>query len=313
MRSLTLADELMSHGVECHFLCNNLEKNLCEILTTKGHIIHNIDNDEHALEALEGLEPAWLIVDHYELDNTFEDQAKSYVQNILVIDDMANRHHACDILLDQNPLIEPEDYLPWVGSACHLLLGADYALLRTEFQHLRHSGTQEWRKGLICFGGTDPQNILLRVLEALDAIASNTDIEWTCIAGVTNPHWQQLQEFSGKSQLQINLLKHSDEIGKLLASHDFAIGASGGMLWERMCIGIPTLAIAIAENQRPGINLLKHFNLAATLEVDAISASSLEQSIIQVRQNASVYRQRNQEMLDGMGASRTVQIMLERT
>ena len=313
MRSLTLADELMTHGYECHFLSIDLEENLCELLTLKGHRIHNIRDDTEALKILDDLEPAWLIVDHYELDRGFETQAKSSVQSVLVIDDLANRHHNCDILLDHNPLIEPGEYLPWVGPECQLLLGADYALLRSEFQHIRHSGAQEWQKGLICFGGTDPQNVLLRVLQGLEQAESNTDIEWTCIAGMTNPHWQQLQDFSSKSRLKINLLDHSDEIGKLLSTHDFAIGASGGMLWERMCIGVPTLAIAIAENQRPGINLLKHFNLAATLEVDAISASSLEQSLIQVRQNASVYRQRNQEMLDGMGASRTVQVMMERT
>ncbi|MDP7038062.1 MAG: UDP-2,4-diacetamido-2,4,6-trideoxy-beta-L-altropyranose hydrolase [Myxococcota bacterium] len=312
MRSLTLADELTACGVECHFLSIALEEKLREILKSKGHTLHDIGDDTDVLEALEALEADWLIVDHYGLDATFETKCRQHAKHIFVIDDLANRHHDCDILLDQNPLKTPADYVPWVGPQCQLLLGADHALLRAEFRPLRQNGPYEWQKGLICFGGADPDNVLLRILTALEQDELNTKIAWTGIAGMTNPHWQALQDFCATSRLNVSLLKHSDQIGQLLSTHDFAIGATGGMLWERMCIGIPTLAIAIAENQRPGLDLLKHFDLAVTLEVDAISSPALTQSLERVRQNASTYRQRNQDMLDGMGASRTVRTMLER-
>jgi len=310
MRCITIANEIEKRGFHCHFLCRALTSSLQRLILDQGHKSYIVRNKKSIHALLAQLNPECIVIDNYKLDEKFERTVRCFSKQILVIDDLANRSHFCDVLLDQGPLRTTDDYRPIINLDCQLLLGVNYALIRPEFRNLRKSDTSSWKKGLISFGGADPNNITLKILQALDLGLRMKDAEWTVVAGTASPHLQSLEEFISKSQLNITLLEQSNEIATLLATSDFAIGAAGGMAWERSCIGIPTLTLPIADNQKYGIEVIKHFRLGETLEIADLTPTVLLKALKRLRKNSSVYLRRNQAMVDGLGVMRLMKYIL---
>ena len=301
MRCMAIANELFKNGSSCHFICSELSSSLQALLKSHGHNLDVVENEDRVLSVLEGLNPEYLIVDHYGLDARFERKANVFCKYILAIDDLANRSHHCDFLLDQGPLRNKKDYRQWVNCDCQFFLGTDYVLIRPEFRKLRKSDINSWSKGLISLGGSDPNNITLTILKELESLIHLKDIKWTVIAGIANSHWNDLKHFTNHSRLDITLIKQSDQIAEIMSNHDFAIGAAGVMSWERACIGLPSLVIPIEDNQQLGIEVIKHFCLGEILEVPELSASILGDSLDRLQYRANDYLRHNQAMVDGLG------------
>jgi len=306
MRCLTIAQDLRKLNYSCHFFCRKLTRSLNNLLSSKGNKVHVVDNENKIHILIETLRPELLIIDHYELDATYESKVRDFCKRVLVIDDLADRSHVCDFLLDQGPLRSIEDYRPWVNDECKFFLGTKFALLRPEFKHKRIPLINSWKKGLICFGGSDPSNITLQVLKSLDEITKMQKIKWTVLAGFASPHWEVLKQFAKQSSLKITMLKKSDKMAELMANHDFSIGAAGGMTWERACIGLPSLVIPIDCNQRFGIQEIKRFDLGQTLEVSEICPNSLSIALGELQRRSNDYRKRNQTLVDGFGVERLI-------
>jgi len=308
MRCLAIANELDQNN-SCHFLCKELPSLLHAQIVSNGHKVHTVNNENNVLAILDKLKPDYLIIDHYELDARFESKARVFSKCILVIDDLADRPHFCNFLLDQGPLRTKADYIKWINPECQLLLGPDYVLIKPEFKQLRKSHITSWGKGLISFGGSDPDNITLMVLEALNIQPQFKNITWTIIAGSANQHWRALNKFTNYSQMDIMLIKQTNDIAKIMADHDFAIGAAGSMAWERACIGLPSLTISIEDNQRIGIEIIRHFDLGETLDISEITPTKLEIALEQLKHRSNYYLRRNHAMVDGLGLQRLMTIL----
>jgi UDP-2,4-diacetamido-2,4,6-trideoxy-beta-L-altropyranose hydrolase len=237
-------------------------------------------DSEQTREAIDSVgEADWLVVDHYALDARWERALQRPGLCILVIDDLANRPHDCAFLLDQNLVLGMETrYQPLVPGTCRYLLGPSYALLRPEFSQLRRSLAA--RSGavnriLICFGGTDPSNETGKALGAVRRLSLAT-LAVDVVIGGGNPNAdlveQQCREMNGAA------LHHGAEnMAELMARADLAIGAGGVMSWERCCLGLPTVAIGIAENQvgvltaLAATGALVHLGAAASVTEDGIA------------------------------------------
>jgi UDP-2,4-diacetamido-2,4,6-trideoxy-beta-L-altropyranose hydrolase len=306
MRCITIADELDQKKYHIHFICEKLTHSLQSYITDKGYIFYIEDNEKSILIILKKLNPDYLVIDHYKLDSKFEKKARPYSKQIIIIDDMANRFHKCDFLLDQSPLRTIDDYKPWVNPECQLLLGANYVLIKPEFRRLRKSCINSWEKCLISFGGSDPDNITLKILKALDCELKIKNIKWTIIAGAANQNWNSLKHFTNQSQMEITLIKQTNHIAGLMSNHDFAFGAGGAMAWERACIGLPSVTIAIADNQKTSIEIIRHFDLGETLDVPEITSNKLMVTMNRLKNKANNYLQRNHAMVDGLGVKRLI-------
>ncbi|MEX6780098.1 UDP-2,4-diacetamido-2,4,6-trideoxy-beta-L-altropyranose hydrolase, partial [Limnospira fusiformis] len=193
IRCRTLAEELRRRGAEVRFICREHRGNLIHLLSqaafpvtvlppppqSSGEMEENYQawlgvsaetDAQETLLALGGESADWLVVDHYGLDAVWERQLRPQVKQILVIDDLANRPHDCDVLLDQNySQLGEQRYQGWVPHSCRLLLGPRYGLLRPEYPLYRqalspHRG--QVRRVLVFFGGTDSQNMTGKALEA---------------------------------------------------------------------------------------------------------------------------------------------------
>ena len=278
MRCLTLADSLRRQGAEIVFICRNLEGHMARIARAKDYDVTmlpipdastkvkspaneydewlGVEKDIDAsqtLSALSKLDVAvdWLIVDHYALDADWERKVQPLVNNIMAIDDLANREHSCDLLLDQNLFDSAEQrYAGLVPESCKMLLGPRYALLRDEFLYATEKKPMRdgsVRRLFVFFGGADPTNETGKTLKAI-AMLQRPDIEVEVVIGGSNPHREELIRACSTSEY-IKIHTEVDHIAELMSRADIAIGGGGTTTWERCCLGLPSLIISIAENQ----------------------------------------------------------------
>lgn len=265
MRCLALANGLRAAGSDVYFICRDLPGHLGTVIAEQGYPVHLIpapgdendgtgwQEDATRAQAIAGELPSldWLVVDHYGLDARWEAAMRASAARIMVIDDLANRPHDCDVLLDQNyyeGLEARYDGLVPVG--CRRLLGPGFALLRPEFRQERNGlrvRDGSIRRILVCFGGTDPHNLTAKTLEAISRV-EHPGISVDVVVGAANPHNEMLASVCSQ-QPCVKLHIQATNMAALTAASDLGIGAGGATTWERCLLGLPTLTVVVADNQ----------------------------------------------------------------
>ena len=239
MRCLALAAELKARGAQITFVCRALPEHYATLIAKGGHSLV----DGEALPSDGSWD--WLVVDHYALDAGWERKQRSLARKILAIDDLADRRHDCDVLVDQNLVRDAhERYANRVPAGCELLLGPRFALLRPEFAQMREaSGEPRVARGalkvLVMFGGADRADLTSLCVKLLGKIgfAGSLDV----IAG---PLYRPSRDMRSA-----NLHRAPSNVAELMAQADLAIASPGVSSWERCVLGLPTVAIAFAANQ----------------------------------------------------------------
>lgn len=196
----------------------------------------------------------WLIVDHYGRDAAFERACRSFAARILVIDDLADRPHDSDLLLDQTLGRRAADYCGLVPPGCQMLIGLAYALVRSEFARQRAAAlakpmpTRPPYRVLVAMGLTDPGNLTARALQALAACPVPFTAD--AVLGAAAPGLDAVRQLA--TQLAYRLRLHVDppQMAAVMAAADLIIGAAGTSSWERCCLGRPSIALVAADNQR---------------------------------------------------------------
>jgi UDP-2,4-diacetamido-2,4,6-trideoxy-beta-L-altropyranose hydrolase len=193
----------------------------------------------------------WLIVDHYALDARWERAVRPHVERMLVIDDLADRDHVCDALLDQNFFIDAETrYEGRLPTHTELILGPKFTLLRAEFAEMRdrlQPRTGRLDRIFVCFGGFDGAQQTVRALQALEE-AALPGVQVDVVIASDHADRAQIEERCGTHG---NWKLHLDAttMADLMAAADLAIGASGVMNWERASLCLPAIVASVAENQ----------------------------------------------------------------
>jgi len=278
MRSLTLAEELKRNGSNVTFISRAHAGNMNFIISQKGFKVLELPKPEpkqyvkstnpgdnynqwlgvsqqqDAKESINKLGQIifdWLIIDHYGLDEVWEKEMRPYVRNIMVIDDLANRTHDCDLLLDQNWFNDKESrYNGLVPTGCTKLLGPQYALLRSEFSKARKNlqpRSGKIRRIFIFFGGSDPYNLTGMTLKAL-SVPELAHLEVDVVIGASNPNKIQIEKLT-ESRSFTHLHFQVDNMAELMAKADFAIGSGGVNTWERICLKLFSFTASFADNQ----------------------------------------------------------------
>ena len=287
MRCLTLADALKQAGTTCRFVCRELDGHLIETIRARGHAVMTLPapagqvahfdphSPHHAAwlgvpweqdaadstAALQGERPDWLVVDHYALDARWERRLRPHCVRLFAIDDLADRPHECDVLLDQNLGRKAADYAGKVPGSCDILAGAAFALLRPAFPAARAASLERRKSGnlgqlLIALGGVDKDNITSEILAALQHAPLPEGCRIVVAMGAKAPWTAQVREAAERLPFDTQVQVGTDAMAELMAASDLAIGAAGTMAWERCCLGLPTLTVVIAENQRAGAQAL---------------------------------------------------------
>lgn len=338
MRCLTLAERLRSKGADVSFICRDFHGNLAEDIKSKGFEVYLLprvvenqsdlnssevmwlgtdwksDADETmAVLAKYAKTIDWIIIDHYGIDYKWQSCIRTRVHNIMAIDDIANRRHDCEILLDQNLFEYPSTrYFHLVPKGCRMLLGPHYALLRPEFSEARlNSSKRDGRvqRLIVFYGGSDPSNETLNTLHALESLPLSIDV----IVGRINPNIKKIDEFISK-QKNMSLYCDVDNMAQLMIKADLAVGASGSSSWERCCVGLPMILISVAENQEDIARNLENHQCAVYLgkssEVTKLDILRVVQSLIKTPTKVRELSQNASQLVDGYGAERVSNIML---
>lgn len=344
MRCLTLADALLHKGVEPAFICREHSGHLMDFIQEQGHAVYSLHANDgwqtmlpaHPVHAswlgttqemdamacrpiLERLRPQWLVVDHYALDERWESSLRDCYTHLLVIDDLADRSHQCEVLLDQNLGRVADDYLALTPERCTRLIGPGYALLRQEFSALREYSASRRRQAslrslLVSMGGVDATNVTGRVLQALVDTRLPDESRITVIMGTTAPHLAEVRRQAAEMRMQTEVLVGVGDMARHMAESDLCIGAAGGTAWERCCLGVPTLLVALAKNQVSGAAALMKAGAAEMLDIDRIE-SDLPRRIHEIQSDAARLEQMSRAGLaitSGDGAGDVAAIMASR-
>jgi UDP-2,4-diacetamido-2,4,6-trideoxy-beta-L-altropyranose hydrolase len=256
MRCLALADHLAEIGWSCGFAVRPETLAAVSALAASRHDIlplsrrESDEADEIRLYTLQRIE--LLIVDHYQRDAKFESACRPWARRILAIDDLADRIHDADLLLDQTLGRHPTEYASCVPAGCRMLLGPMYALLRPQFarQHpcalaRRHDGL---RRVLICMGNSDPHDVTSTALRAVGM--SGINITGDVVLGSISPNLAAVENEIARYKGKIRLHVDAPNMADLMLKADVSIGSSGFIAWERCSMGLPTIAVVVAANQR---------------------------------------------------------------
>lgn len=338
MRCLTLAHALQENGCDIGFICRQHKGNLIEKIRTDGFDVYELplpllntkfdDKLSHASwlgvtqqqdadECAEFLRPVkadWLVVDHYALDEEWQSQLSSYYRKIMVIDDLADRRHQCDILLDQTFGRKRDDYLAFVPPKCRLLLGSEYALLRPEFAKWRpyslgRRKRSSFKKMLVSMGGMDIENFTTQALKSLEACKLPNNVEVTVVMGESSPHLHSVASLVKKLTYNAQVSVDVRNMAEVMANSDVAIGASGSTTWERCCLGLPTVQLITARNQMTVAAHLKHAEVIQLVQ----SVEELPIGLQNLLENINNFVTTSKDIIDGLGSGRVVNVLSNHT
>ncbi|MFJ8234648.1 UDP-2,4-diacetamido-2,4,6-trideoxy-beta-L-altropyranose hydrolase [Ureibacillus sp. NPDC094379] len=271
MRCTTLAKQLEREGANITFICRNFPGNSILFLQNQGFNVYtltlpktqnhyqwirenwkqDVEDTKSAIASL-NKNVDLLIIDHYGLDINWESEMRLEVKHIMVIDDLANRTHDCDLLLDQNYYINMENrYNGLLPNSCIQLLGPNYVLLRDEFLLIDPSKINRdgnVKNVLVFFGGTDPTGETMKTIQAIQKL-NCSEVNFNIVVGAANPQRRKIEYICSKSS---NITFHCQvsNMAELMMNADLSIGAGGSTTWERCFLQLPSIIIIVAENQR---------------------------------------------------------------
>lgn len=276
MRCLTLAQRYSKEGHNVAFLCRKLEGNLSGLVKKQDFQLYllpvaekddtligyakwlTVTQEQDAAETVAVIQKMGkvdrVVVDSYAIDETWEKIVRPYTNEIFVIDDLANRKHDCDILLDQNfYLNKDERYIGLVPKHCKLLLGPKHALLREEFYQVKEKMKNRdgnLHKILVFYGGADATDETSKAIEALSKLKQSGElatVKVTIVVGGNNPRKDTIAALC--SEEGFDYLYQVNNMAELMAEADLMLGAGGSTTWERLFLDLPALVTAVAENQ----------------------------------------------------------------
>lgn len=338
MRCLTLADALAAAGVQCRFVTRAHDGHLADVIRQRGHdvallprparpappgdLAHSawlgVDQQTDAAEtaaALAGEPPEWIVVDHYALDHRWESTLRSRCRRIMAIDDLADRRHDCDLLLDQNVVAGAEHrYDGLVPASCGLMIGPRFALLQPAYADLHARMTPRTgpvRRILMCFGGGDVAGSTEKALTGLIPLLDGS----FQIDLVINGSLPQAPAIRARVAGLPDVVLHESlpSLAQLIASADLAIGGAGATALERCCLGVPSIVVTLAANQRPGAAELHRLGAVEWLGDEADVDSSRIGAAVAAMMNGDISTEMSRRcltLLDGRGTATVAGFLL---
>ena len=322
MRCLALAQAWQEAGGDAVFAmamdAPSIEKRLAEEGFEVERVAAEPGSSEDAAAAARLAQEggaSWVVVDGYHFGYDYQRALKDAGLRVLFVDDNGHAGRYCaDIVLNQNIHADESMYAKRAPET-RLLLGTRYVLLRKEFRAWR-----EWkreipevaRKVLVTLGGSDPDNVTLKVIEALGLVQGN-DLEAVVVAGGSNPHYDELCAAAADSPASIRVQRNVADMAELMAWADVAVSAAGSTCWELAFMGLPAALVTVAENQRQVAEGMQEEGAALNLgSHESISRADLRDRLAELLESADTRRSmsaRGRGLVDGEGAHRVVRAM----
>lgn len=339
-RCLTLANQLKQKLIRSIFFVRQYDGNLLDIVDRSGFeyyiigtSVNKFFSSNHSewlglsqqndcgdfLQAASDFRIDALVIDHYSIDSVWESAVKEHLSlPILVIDDLANRKHNCEVLLDQNywPNIDVR-YNGLLPNHSQKLLGPKYALLKPTYEEMRQSSTDRNRKVglnsiLVNFGGVG--DLLLWQI-VIPALLKCLKYNFHIITGkLPAEHYAMLHDLV-KGESHVKMQETTNKMPELMNTSIYCLGACGSTVWERFCLGLNSALIDIAENQKELVEGLYRSNLIDYLgDLESVNTDKIHEFISSLNLEDDRYKQRRKkimQLVDGKGAERVVDNIME--
>lgn len=318
MRCLVLADAVASQGGHGHFIVRNWNTVSRRILDNTPHGVSSLDlpdtcdaleDARRCLEVLQAQPGAidWLVVDHYGLDARWETLVGSAAASLLVIDDLADRPHDCDVLVDPGLGRQVSAYAAWLPARAQTLLGSPYAILKPAYaQH--HGSAPRWpqtRRAHVFFGGGSSAAWLPACVEALMDVEPALEV---FAVGICDE--AAMQGLEARHGSRLTWSRHEADMAPHYARCSVAVGSPGTATWERACIGLPSALMATASNQVPILEQLDRQGLCRYLgpawEWHTPTLTDRLRAFLQDSASLAAMRALGTASIDGRGAERIV-------
>lgn len=322
MRCVALAQAWQDEGGECIFAVAEASPVLKERVRSEKFEFATVSaspgtpqDATQLVELARAHHARWIVVDGYQFDVEYQRALKAAGLKLLVVDDTGHAGaYVADLVLDQNAHAT-EDLYQQRESYTRLLLGSRYAMLRREFKPWggwKREIVRIGRKVLVTVGGTDPDNVTLRVIDALRLLAQD-NLEATIVVGGGNPHGDCLEQEVHGAGGAIRLLRSTFDMPKLMADADVAISAAGTTCWEMCFLGLPSVLIDVAENQTPVAQELDCQGIAihagSSQDVTPENIAAQLKSLLASKERRVAMSGRARRLLDGSGAKRVISAM----
>jgi UDP-2,4-diacetamido-2,4,6-trideoxy-beta-L-altropyranose hydrolase len=254
-----------------------------------------------------------LVIDHRELGDVYERSCEAFAKRILIIDDSSNRPHFCHILVDQTFGRDKSDYIGWVPPECTVLAGSQYAMIRPDFVKLRSEALKlrdqsdfSQPRILLSLGGGDSTELIKVLLDKLTI--SNLHIQIDVVVGFANSKIEDAFRDNEHIKFYMN-----PDMSQLTLKADLAIGAAGSSMWERCCLGLPTIMITVGEDQFDVAQNLHEYGAGLYAgHAEGVDPRGLLESVNRLLNDKKVYRQMQEkafQVCDGKGAQRVVEVI----
>lgn len=341
MRCLTLADALRTVGHNIRFLSRKHAGHLANGIRDRGFSVDELGSRDEAnlcgyerwlgtteaqdaedcASIIAGFNPDWVVVDHYALGERWESRFRGGSTRILAIDDLAERSHSCDLLLDQTWGRAPGDYSGLVPQECECLCGSGYALLRPEFAaqremslYRRHDGAV--RSILVTMGGVDKDNATGQALAALAESGLHPETNITVVMGESAPWLNAVKTAAENMPWPTQVVSGVSDMAERMAVADLAIGAAGATAWERCCMGLPAILIVLADNQKTVAANLEQAGAAWVIDERSNMATELPgllQALAEDPEKVKTMTNRAAQIADGHGAEHVLAAIVSKT
>ncbi len=322
MRCLALAQAWRQRGGEVVFLSHSLSDSLQSRIISMGARFvsvaaphpDSLDLDI-TLRELESSPSSWLVLDGYHFDANFPQRVRLAGHKVLLFDDYNHLpSYSADILLNQNLGAEQLAYS--CPPETLLLLGSRYALLRPEFtlQSVNRTTPRVVRRILVTLGGSDPDNVTLKVLQALNLVDLE-GVEIAVVVGIDNPHWDFLNRVLSEGfRHRVRFLKNPSNMAELMAWADLAVAAAGSTCWELAFMGLPSVTVIVSENQR-GVATHLHeagatFNLGWHGQVTPARLGDVIHMLCTDSTQRSIMSQVCRNLIRGSGAAEVLDVVV---
>lgn len=338
MRCLALAEELRSRGSNCSFITRDLKGNINNLISLRNFQLLELAkpsseyrNSKNEPKHSEWRQVSWeqdatetigiikknnfdvLVVDHYGIWFPWEKYVSLNIDSVLVIDDLGDREHHCDFIVDQNLGSKDSKYYNLIPKKCHAMLGTEYALIRSEFFKYRKKSINRrnqypTKRILINFGGGDPKNYIPKILKFINIYKFSEDITIDVILGPLNARKEECYNLAENIPNKVNFFEYAKNMAEILTNIDLVIGAAGSSSWERCCLGIPSIIFSLAYNQEEIAKHLSNSGVALLMQDSDIEDGTLTKkvtSLIGSKELIFMSRQAS-KLVDGLGVDRII-------
>ena len=276
-------------------------------LTRLNTAAGSVEDAAQTVKLAKEINASWIVVDGYQFGAEYQQQLKAAGFRVLLLDDYGHaKHYSADLVLNQN-LHASADYYIERETGTRLLLGTRYTLLRQEFQALK-----DWQRNiparanrvLVTLGGADPDNVTSKIIEALGTLPG---VKAVVVVGGSNPHLEKLKWEIENRKSEIELIVDAQNMPELMQQADVAVAAGGTTSWELAFLGVPTLMLVLAENQREVADGLSAAQVVRKTKPETV-AQDLADLLADATARAAM-SQRGRQLVDGLGVSRVLTAM----